>query len=54
MNDNNDDNKKKYKEIQRVLNKQHKAQKVYAKNTNKVAKEILKNNEKNNKSDGNA
>jgi type III secretion system FlhB-like substrate exporter len=40
------DEKKEYKQLQRVLKQQQKAQKVYAKNTNKVAKEILNKNKK--------
>lgn len=44
MNDNEE--KKNYKAVQKLIKKQDKAQKVYSKNTNKVAKDILKKNEK--------
>lgn len=43
-----EDNKKNYKKVQQLIKKQDKAQKVYKKNTEKVAKEILNNNKKNN------
>ena len=38
-----------YKQIKNVLKKQEKARKVFEKNTNRVAKTIIKNNEKNKK-----
>ena len=41
-----------YKKLQQILKQQEKARKTFEKNTNKVAKEIIKNNEKNDPKDG--
>ena len=38
--------KDKFKQVQKLIKAQEKARKTYEKNTNKVAKEILKNNDK--------